>query len=160
MRNTCLLTAKAIETATNGNLRKTSGSFRNPGQVLAQTTFDIIPVGDLVSPVDEVGGSVHGVDDPGRLVRQDARLPVGDRLLPDEAAAKKREKFTPEKQRRRDASPPPARAPPHQCVPSPNSFFRDPMMILSTLSSVLVTRSTAELLVWTLISLSPAFRTS
>lgn len=73
--------------------------------------FDIIPVGDLVSPVDEVGGSVHGVDDPGRFVRQDARLPVGDRLLPDEAAAKKREKFTPEKQRRRDASPPPARAP-------------------------------------------------
>lgn len=51
---------------------------------------------------------------------------------------------------------PPAGAP-HQCVPSPNSFFRDPMMILSTLSSVLVTRSTAELLVWTLISLSPAF---
>lgn len=46
---------------------------------------------------------------------------------------------------------------PHQCVPSPNSFFRDPMMIFSTLSSVLVTRSTVELLVWTLISHSPAF---
>lgn len=49
---------------------------------------------------------------------------------------------------------------PHQCVPSPNSSFRDPMMIFSTLSSVLVTRSTAELLVVTLISLSPAFLTS
>lgn len=33
-------------------------------------------------------------------------------------------------------------------------------MIFSTLSSVLVTRSTAELLVWTLISLSPAVLTS
>lgn len=52
------------------------------------------------------------------------------------------------------------RALPHQCVPSPNFFFREPMMILSTCSSVLVTRSTAELLVWTLISLSPAFLTS
>lgn len=50
--------------------------------------------------MDEVGGSVHGVDDPGRLVRQEARLPGGDRLLPDEAAAKKREKLTPEKRRR------------------------------------------------------------
>lgn len=98
MRNTCLLTAKAIETATNGNLRKTKGTFRNPGQVLGptapQTPNGIIPVGDVVLPVDEVGGSVHGVDDPGRLVRQDARLPVGDRLLSDEAAAKEREKFT------------------------------------------------------------------
>lgn len=45
----------------------------------------------------------------------------------------------------------------HQCVPSPNSCFRDPMMIFSTLSSVLVTRSTVELFVMTLISLSPAF---
>lgn len=46
---------------------------------------------------------------------------------------------------------------PHQCVPSPNSFLSDPMMIFSTLSSVLVTRSTVELFVMTLISLSPAF---
>ncbi len=46
---------------------------------------------------------------------------------------------------------------PHQCVPSPNSCLRDPMMIFSTLSSVLVTRSTVELFVMTLISLSPAF---
>lgn len=45
----------------------------------------------------------------------------------------------------------------HQCVPSPNSSLRDPIMIFSTLSSVLVTRSTLELFVMTLISLSPAF---
>lgn len=44
-----------------------------------------------------------------------------------------------------------------QCVPSPNSCFREPMMIFSTRSSVLVTRSTVQLLVMTLISLSPAF---
>lgn len=45
----------------------------------------------------------------------------------------------------------------HQWVPSPNSSFSEPMMIFSTLSSVLVTRSTVELFVMTFISLSPAF---
>lgn len=56
--------------------------------------------GGRLLPVDKVGGSIHGVDDPGGFVREDAGLPVGHRLLPDEAAAKTREKFNVEKRRR------------------------------------------------------------
>lgn len=48
----------------------------------------------------------------------------------------------------------------HQCASSPNFCFRDPMMMFSTLSSVFVTRSTVELFVMILISLSLAFRIS
>lgn len=65
MSGTCLLTAKAIDTATNGNLRTTSGTVTEPGSGLVNAGA----VGERVLPVDKVGGSIHGVDDPGGFVR-------------------------------------------------------------------------------------------
>lgn len=65
--NTSLLTAKAMDTATNGNLPKTSGTV-GVSAGFQQTPIKVT-AGGLVLPVDEVGGPVHRVNDPRRFVR-------------------------------------------------------------------------------------------
>lgn len=104
---------------------------------------------------------------------QDARLPLRNQLLPSEAAAPRRQRnqwgissydgviclSAAHKKRKRKDKHGNIRLCVSVCMAHqyPNFSFRDPMMIFSTLSSVFVTRSTVELFVMTLISLSPAF---
>lgn len=49
----------------------------------------------LVLPVDKVSGSIHGVDDPRGLLREDAGFAICHCLLTDEAAAKRRDSLGP-----------------------------------------------------------------
>lgn len=109
-------------------------------------------------PVNKVGGAVHRVDDPRRFVGKNTRLAFSDRLFADETVEKRKSgnNFLKKKNDRMQIFQVDGQRS-DQCVPSPNSCFREPMMIFSTRSSVLVTRSTVQLLVMTLISLSPAF---
>lgn len=61
--NTCLLTVKAMDTATNGNLRKTSATVGVWFGTGKSTNGE-----GLVLPMDKVSGSIHGVDDPRGLL--------------------------------------------------------------------------------------------
>lgn len=111
----------------------------------------------------KVCGAIHWVYDPRGFVGQDTGLPFGNRLLPNETAQQGSVRKTQLCQQLcafvthntyvGDGGACAA----HQCASSPNSSLIDAMMIFSTLSSVLVTRSTVEVFVMTLISLSPAF---
>lgn len=78
---TCLLTEKPMETATKGNLGTEAARERGS---LIQLPWK--PCCCSHPPMNKVGGSINGINDPGGLIRQDTRLTCSHRLLPYEPA--------------------------------------------------------------------------